>query len=80
MNMTQKRNSLLEIQKPPAEKLYAEELERLHTTLDFVLGDTNSGISQVRRRTKLYRMLYRCPPPRAAKEGPRSGLRRYEVR
>ncbi|EKO79184.1 hypothetical protein LEP1GSC068_1301 [Leptospira sp. Fiocruz LV3954] len=29
MNMTQKRNSLLEIQKPPAEKLYAEELERL---------------------------------------------------
>ncbi|EKS07491.1 AAA family ATPase [Leptospira santarosai] len=27
--MTQKRNSLLEIQKPPAEKLYAEELERL---------------------------------------------------
>lgn len=60
--MTQKRNSLLEIQKPPAEKLYAEELERLkqrdetkpkppgwnlspQAVIDFVLGDTNSGIS-----------------------------------
>ncbi|EMO27849.1 hypothetical protein LEP1GSC170_0409 [Leptospira interrogans serovar Bataviae str. HAI135] len=27
--MTEKQNSLLDIQKPPAEKLYAEELERL---------------------------------------------------
>ncbi|EKP15669.1 ATP-binding protein [Leptospira borgpetersenii] len=60
--MKDKRNSLLEIQKPPAEKLYAEELDRLkkrdetkpkpfgwnlspRAVIDFVLGDTNFGIS-----------------------------------